>query len=57
MSGIILEITHDKDFFVLQGQAVEHWNAAGELVYNGLLNAAPASVIEPLLELKVIKAN
>ena len=57
MSGIILEITHDKDFFVLEGNHVEAWfdGQFDSPAYVGLLNAAPASVIEPLLELKVIK--
>lgn len=55
MSGMSLGVKHGKEFFVIESGKVEHWDATGEMVYNGLLNDAPPSVIDPLLALGVIK--
>ncbi len=55
MSGLILEVSHEKEFFVLYGGSVEHFDATGKQVYDGPLNDAPKSVTAPLLTLGIIK--
>ena len=57
MSGIILEITHEKDFFVLEGNHVEAWfdGQFDTPAYAGHINEAPERVTGTLLALCVIK--
>lgn len=55
MSGFILEVSHEKEFFVLYGGSVEHFDKTGKQVYDGPLNNAPESVTAPLIKLGVIK--
>ena len=57
MAGIILEITHGKDFFVLEGNHVEAWfdGQFDSPAYIGRVNDAPTRVTDTLLALCVIK--
>jgi hypothetical protein len=57
MSGLNFEITHDKDFFVLEGTHVEAWfdGQFDTPAYVGHINDAPARVTDVLLAHCLIK--
>jgi putative SOS response-associated peptidase YedK len=57
MSGMILEVSHDKDFFVLESGNVEAWldGKYDAPAFTGKLNDAPKRITDVLLSLGVIK--